>query len=511
MGYYGISDFAGGFSRDRNSDLTSGLDAYDKMTDAFMKGYRVPEQMLASDSNALGNSIKFDTLNQGYDDMVQAGTNTAEANAQQTGVNLHKLAADQSIQTLRAQAAQQGITNPVDVANYVSSNLAPEQVAANPYLQNAATDYRRIAGLQQTNLGAALGGNLGTNLATGGLDAAGYGINATTDDAGNIVYTDADGNRSLPFSRGGAVPSAAAFGGNVDSAAQYGLRLEDMAAQSARTNAQLTQRDRYDQMRWGNASGAPGNTRVLQAQLTSLQRLYTSQKGNPVEQAKTLQRINQLLGQMQGQGGAPAGGGGTPGMNAISGAPTPGTAPYATSPAASAPPGVVANPFDSSPIGTQAPTIPAPYQPSPMPAGPAAPATLPVGGSVPATPLTVAHPAAPTAQPAALAPAVDPQSAFDTANARVNSLAAALRQMDADAGPRTVYGPINPPLGYGEARERLVGLLGQAQNELDRSKQALTATRWQAEDQRARAEQAASAAAKDAAVQKLLDRYARGH
>ncbi|KVT91862.1 hypothetical protein WK59_03760 [Burkholderia ubonensis] len=484
--------------------MTSGLDAYDKMTDAFMKGYRVPEQMLASDSNALGNSIKFDTLNQGYDDMVQAGTNTAAANAQQTGMNLHKLVADNSIQTLRAQAAQQGITNPVDVANYVSNNLPPEQVAANPYLQNAATDYRRIAGLQQTNLGAALGGSLGTNLQTGGLDAAGYGINAALDDSGNIVYTDAAGNRSLPFSRGGAVPSAAAFAGNVDSAAQYGLHLEDMAAQSARMNAQLAQRDRYDQMRWGNVSGAPGNTRALQAQLTSLQRLYTSQKGNPVEQAKTLQRINQLLGLMQGQGGTAPADSGTPGMSAITGAPS--SAATGSNVGSSMQPAPGASP--AAPYLPAAPAVPpraAPSAPamSAMHASPAAGAA-PVGAPQP-----VARSAA-GAQPAAAA-LVDPQSAFDAANARVGSLTAALRQMDADAGPRTVYGPVNPPLGYGEAREHLVGLLGQAQGELDRSKQALAVSKWQAEDQRARAEQAASAAAKNAAVQKLLDRYAKGY
>ncbi|WP_059946471.1 hypothetical protein [Burkholderia ubonensis] len=480
----------------------SGVNAYDKMTDAFMKGYQVPERMLASDANALGNSIKFDTLNQGYDDMVQAGTNTAAANAQQTGVNLHKLAADDSIQALRAQAAKQGITNPVDVANYVSNNLAPEQVAANPYLQNAATDYRRIAGLQQTNLGAALGGNLGTSLATGGLDAAGYGIDAALDDSGNIVYTDAAGNRSLPFSRGGAVPSAAAFGGNVDPAAQYGLRLEDMAAQNARTNAQLAQRDRYDQMRFGNASGSPSNTRALQAQLTSLQRLYTSQKGNPVEQAKTLQRINQLLGQMQGQGGGAPADSGTPGMSAITGTPssatTGGNVGSPIQPASSA-----------TPAGPYLPAAP-PHAATSAPAASAMQA-LPAVGVAPAGPLPVARPAAVGAQPAAAAPAVDLQSAFDAANARVNSLTAALRQMDADAGPRTVYGPVNPPLGYGEARERLVGLLGQAQSEFDRSRQALAAAKWRAEDQRARAEQAATATAKDAAIQQLLDRYAKGH
>ncbi|KVD35419.1 hypothetical protein WI84_16245 [Burkholderia ubonensis] len=479
----------------------SGVNAYDKMTDAFMKGYQVPERMLASDANALGNSIKFDTLNQGYDDMVQAGTNTAAANAQQTGVNLHKLAADDSIQTLRAQAAQQGITNPVDVANYVSNNLAPEQVAANPYLQNAATDYRRIAGLQQTNLGAALGGNLGTNLQTGGLDAVGYGIDAALDDSGNIVYTDADGNRSLPFSRGGAVPSAAAFGGNVDPAAQYGLHLEDMSAQNARMNAQLAQRDRYDQMRWGNMSGAPGNTRALQAQLTSLQRLYTSQKGNAVEQAKTLQRINQLLGLMQGQGGAAPAESGTPGMSAITGAPS-----------SSATGGNVGNLMQpASGASPAAPYLPA-VPPRPAPSAPAMSAmhASPAAGAAPVgAPQPVARSAA-GAQPATAVP-VDPQSAFDAANARVGSLTAALRQMDADAGPRTVYGPVNPPLGYGEAREHLVGLLGQAQGELDRSKQALAVSKWQAEDQRARAEQAASAAAKSAAVQKLLDRYAKGY
>ncbi|MBN3777449.1 hypothetical protein G3O06_07775 [Burkholderia sp. Ac-20345] len=507
MGYYGIADAAGDFSRTRNSDLMSGVDAYDKMTDAFMKGYQVPERMLASDANALGNSIKFDTLNQGYDDMVQAGTNTAATNAEQTGVNLHKLAADDSIQTLRAQAAQQGITNPVDVANYVSNNLAPEQVAANPYLQNAATDYRRIAGLQQTNLGAALGGNLGSSLATDGLGAAGYGIDATLDDSGNIVYTDAAGNRSLPFSRGGAVPSAAAFGGNVDPSAQYGLHLEDMAAQSARTNAQLAQRDRYDQMRWGQTGVGGPNQKVILGQMESVRKAANDafKRGDKVAGAQLSQQYNALRVQLEGGAAAGAPSAGTSGMNAITGASpggaTTGTIANPMQPAASAMPSSPYLPAAAA-VPHAAPAVPA--QPSVQ--APAVVNAAPVAQPAAARPMTPA-----AAQPAAAAPAVDHQKAFDAATARVNSLMAGLRQMDADAGPRTVYGPLNPPKGYAEAREQLVGLLGQAQGELDRSKQALSVARWQAEDQRARAEQAAAATAKGAAVQQLLDRYTKGY
>ncbi|MBB5448230.1 MULTISPECIES: hypothetical protein [unclassified Paraburkholderia] len=331
MGYYGIADFAGGFNKVRDDSLTSGLSAANKMRDRYLADYQMPEKMTASDANATANSIRYDTLNTGYNDMVQHGVNNASFNAQQSGVNLDKLVAEQSIQKLRAQAAQQGMTNPADIARYVFSNLPPEQVAANPYLTNAALEQQRAAGQVQANLGGALGGTLGAGMTTQGLNDAGYGITASTDENGNLIYTDANGSRSTPFSRGGQIPAAVAFGGNVDPMAAYYGNLDAMAAQSQWRNDQLAQRDRYDQLRYGNSgSGGAGNVRILQAQLTSLQRLYTSQKGNPVEQAKTLQRINQVLGQLQGQpAGAPAGTG-TSGMNAM----------YSTAPVATA-----SNPF----------------------------------------------------------------------------------------------------------------------------------------------------------------------
>ncbi|MGF6936856.1 hypothetical protein OKW41_006018 [Paraburkholderia sp. UCT70] len=320
MGYYGIADFAGGFNKVRDDSLTSGLSAANKMRDRYLADYQMPEKMTASDANATANSIRYDTLNTGYNDMVQHGVNNASFNAQQSGVNLDKLVAEQSIQKLRAQAAQQGMTNPADIARYVFSNLPPEQVAANPYLTNAALEQQRAAGQMQANLGGALGGTLGAGMTTQGLQDLGYGITASSDANGNLVYTDANGNRSTPFSRSGQIPATVAFSGNVDPAAAYYGNLDSMAAQDQWRRDQLAQRDRYDAMRYGDSgSSGAGNVRVLQAQLTSLQRLYTSQKGNPVEQAKTLQRINQVLGQLQGQpAGAPAGTG-TSGMNAITG------------------------------------------------------------------------------------------------------------------------------------------------------------------------------------------------
>ncbi|NML34508.1 hypothetical protein [Paraburkholderia antibiotica] len=492
MSYYGISDFTGGFSRNRDSDLMSGMNAADQMSKSFMDAYQVPQQMLASDAGALGNSIKYDTLNQGYDDMVQTGTNTAGATALNSGINLHKLDADNQIQGLRAQAAQAGFTNPVDVANYITNNLDPAKVAANPLLKNAATDYARIAGLQQGNLGAALGGSLGSTLTTSGLQAAGYnGLQAQQDANGNTFYTDASGNRSLPFSRGGMLPATAAFSGNVDPAAQYGIHLEDMAAQSARANAQLEQRDQYNNLRYGpGANGGAGNTRVLQAQLTSLQRLYTSQKGNPVEQSKTLQRINQVLAQMGGgdvQGGMSGANAGTPGMNAISGgAPSVGTAPI---------PGMASNPFipsaSDAPASTQAPYL---SSAPPAPAAPSAPAA-------PAVPRA--------AQPAPVAPASapDPQATFNAATADVARLSDAIRQLDASAGPMTVYGPTNAPPGYGAAREEMVRRLALAQSRLGDAHAALNASQAHARAQSQQAAQQAATASQQAAVQQLLAKY----
>lgn len=320
MAYYGIAGFAGDFNKVRDDALMSGVNAKNKMRDSYLADYHVPEKMLASDANALNNSIKYDTLNTGYNDMVQTGVNKASMDAQQSGVNLDKLAADQSIQKLRAEAAQQGMTNPADISRYVFSNLPPEQVAANPYLTNAALEQQRAAGQMQANLGSALGGTLGSGMVTSGLHDLGYGISASTDTNGNTVYTDANGNRSTPFSRSGQIPAAVAFSGNVDPVAAYYGNLDSMAAANARNNAQLASRDAIAQLHYGNASGAPGNFRALQTQLNAYQRLYTSQaKTNPIEAAKTLQIIRSISAQMQGQPAGALPGTGTSGMNSITG------------------------------------------------------------------------------------------------------------------------------------------------------------------------------------------------
>lgn len=318
MAYYGIAGFTGDFNKVRDDALMSGVNAKNAMRDSYLADYQMPEKMLASDANATANSIAYDTLNTGYNDMVRHGVNNASFNARLSGLNLDKLVADQSIQKLRAEAAQQGMTNPADISRYVFANLPPHQVAANPYLTNAALEQQRAAGQMQANLGGALGGTLGAGLTNQGLHDLGYGITASTDENGNVVYADASGNRSTPFARSGQIPSAVAFGGNVDPMVAYYGNLDSMAAQNARTNAQLGVQERIAIGRYGlGGTGGTGGA-DYRAKLGALQRMYTTQlsKGDKVGAAQTAQQIQGLLTQGGINGGHS---GATSGMSAITG------------------------------------------------------------------------------------------------------------------------------------------------------------------------------------------------
>lgn len=354
-GLYGIANFADDFNRVRDSALDSGFKAKERMRQDWLGDYRMPEQMTASDAAMAASSIKADTLNQGYDDLVQRGVNKATLGARQSGIDLDKLSADETMRRLQGQAVQEGYTSPEDIASYVKMNMDYAEMAANPYLAEQVLGSQRRAGQQLINLGSALGGPVGDYMTTRGLGIFGYGLEAQRDAAGNLMFVDEGGRRTAPYARGGQVPVAQAFGGNVAPMAQYYNALDRDAAQSARLDAQLAQRDAYAQERF--------DTELEKARLGLEGRQYSADQR--LEAAR-------LRG---GKGGtlAPT----SIGASLITGGGGQGT------------PGTLRPPAETTPAAylPQQPAAPAAVQPPPAaPARPARPAPMPAAPTEPAGP-----------------------------------------------------------------------------------------------------------------------------
>lgn len=165
MAYYGLAGFASDFNRVRDDALDSGFRAKQRMREDWLSDYQMPGQMLGADANELSNSLKYDTLNQGYGDMLKYGLNNAALGVTTSGVNLHQAQADDTLARLRAQAVKSGLTTDTDIANYVANNIDPAEAAANPYLANAGYAAQQGAYRKLLAMGTALSGPAGDALA----------------------------------------------------------------------------------------------------------------------------------------------------------------------------------------------------------------------------------------------------------------------------------------------------------------------------------------------------------
>ncbi|QUO26136.1 hypothetical protein KEH57_04190 [Burkholderia cenocepacia] len=425
MNYYGLADFAGGFNRVRDDALDSGFRAKQRMRDDWLADYQMPERMLASDAGALSNSLKVDTLDQGYDDMLNYGLNRAALGAQTSGVNLRMAQADNTLASLRAQAINQGLNNDADIAQYVASNLDPAEMVANPYLAGSAFDARQAANRRLLAMGAGLGGSAGDALAARGLSGMGYGLTPGRDEAGNLVLSDPQGLRTGAFGLAGQIPAALALSGDVAPLNQYYGNLERMRADAARLDAQLQQRDAYADLRYQTElERQQMRNDVAREGMDSRERIAAMRGSKGMPSSAGAAAIGGTMGGGMGGTAQPRmGGGGMSGMSSPAGAPT-GVMPSVPS-SLSAP--NVYQPARLTPdaaarlaaldAGTVAPSTgntraPRSVPPPAMPVAPAAPAT-----STPTNPLMRFD-----------VPAL--QGAFDTVDQRIRSGALAGQEPD---------------------------------------------------------------------------------
>lgn len=531
MGYYGLANFASDFNTVRDNALDSGFRAKQKMRDDWLGDYQMPDKMLSSDVDALGNSIKFDTLNQGYGDMVQTGLNTAQLGAQQSGVNLHKAQADNTIAGLRSSAIRNGLTTESDIANYVAQNVDPAEAATNPYLSNATWTGQQAAYRKLLGTGTALGGKAGDVLAGQAITGLGYGLTPGRDANGNLVFTDAQGRTTGTFGPSGQIPAGMAIYGEVAPAQQAAENAEKLRADAAKTTATLAQKADYTDQRF-----------TTQQQIAD-QNAYLRWLGygNKFD-----------IANLRGQKGKPS----AMGAAAIGGAPAPvspalhawatgypssgqnypataGTTTGATPVADSTPnpfaqaPSSAAVSADSTAIAPEStsgnavaplppgllgpPTGPAAYVPAHL--TPDAASRLAALGTDPSVPASTPAPpaAAPTAYtPSPAAPPAqppDPEKELDAASAALVALKQKAAQMDHDVGGMTVYGPRNAPPGWGKARALLSDLIFQAAQRRDAADKAASTHRYTQQQQQALRDAREREARENDAAQALLRQY----
>ena len=530
MALYGLANFASDFNRVRDDSLLSGFRAKQAMRDDWLGDCQMPDRMLATDVDALGNSIKYDTLNNGYDDMVQTGLNTAQLGAQQSGVNLRKAQADNTVAGLRSQAIRNGMTNESDIAGYVAQNVDPAEAATNPYLSTAAWGSQQDAYRKMLGTGTALGGTAGDVLAGQAISGLGYGLTPSRDANGNLIFTDAQGRTTGAFGPAGQIPAGMAIYGEVGPAQQAAENAERMRAEAAKTTATLAQKQDYGQLRYDTQQQIADQnnyTRWLGYGNKYDVAALHGQKGKPSALGAGIIGGGPVTGAGGGlhawangyQGsGLDYGSPGTPGAPGMNGAPTA----SGSAPAVGA--GYTSNPFESSApstaaaaMPTTAPAVQQPVAPLPPglepPTGPAAyvPAHLTLDAARRLAASSTATPSAPVApavsQYMPAAQTGDPEKDFGTANTEYEALRDKLRQMDRDAGPMTVYGPTNAPPGWAKARDSLATMLAQASDRRDAAERAANNYRYAQQQQQQMHDAREREANDNAAAQALLSRY----
>lgn len=250
--YYGIADFAGGFNRVRDDSLNSGFRAKKNMREDWIENYQVPEKMLNSDVNALNKSIAYDTLNQGYGDLVNYGLNNAATGARKSGIQLDQLMAQQDFDRLLSDAYASGARNETEALNYLQ-NQGNWMTQANPYLKQKLYNYAQDAHRKQVGLGAAIGGPLGSSLQNQGLTGLGYGFQSALNPDKNIYYATPEGEQSSTFTPYGQAQIARTLAtGDITPTTDAYKFYEQSAIKNAQLAAQLQQRDDYAQQRFAN-------------------------------------------------------------------------------------------------------------------------------------------------------------------------------------------------------------------------------------------------------------------
>jgi hypothetical protein len=250
--YYGIADFAGGFNRVRDDSLNSGFRAKKHMRDDWIDDYQIPEKMLNSDVNTLNKSIAYDTLNQGYGDLVNYGLNNAATGARKSGIQLDQLMAQQDFDRLLSDAYASGARNETEALKYLQ-NQGDWIARANPYLKQKLYNYAQDAHRKQVGLGAAIGGPLGSSLQNQGLTGLGYGFQSALNPDENIYYATPEGEQSSTFTPYGQAQIAKSLAtGDIAPMTDVYRFNEQNAIQNARQAAQFNQRDDYAQQRFAN-------------------------------------------------------------------------------------------------------------------------------------------------------------------------------------------------------------------------------------------------------------------
>jgi hypothetical protein len=311
MAYYGIADYASGFSRGRNNDLMSGQKALDEFADTYKNLYRVPEEMATSDARRLSSQIQADTLSRNYGSAVRAGGNRIRSAELGSGIDLQQLSARDDMNRLRAEAIKAGIRNPLDQAKFMAEHMDPARAAQNPYLRSHLDDYHRQQALHAASIGATFGGTLGVKELNNGLSGMGYDYQAKHENGATILTDPATGLTSNPFTAPGMIYSLGALNGNPGPVAQYFSRVEDhqFANQRARDAASAYA---YGKQATAQAAQDRVEAQNLRTQYNRLMihydRLLKSGDHLGADQVKT--QIDAIVAQMGG--GARDGTGGPP-------------------------------------------------------------------------------------------------------------------------------------------------------------------------------------------------------
>lgn len=269
-GLYGIADFTNEFNKVRDDSLDSGFKAKNRMRADYLADYMIPGTLSTIDAQtykaqqqALINREGFgDFVDKGlygirrsaekakddYDtyiktagDLQQQEINKARRASLASGIDLHKVEADDYIARLRQQAIANGLTNELDIKRWIYDNADPDKVRANPQLADMLFQGRRTDELN----------NAKSSLGLGYVDPQSIkflqsmdGTKISLDNKGNVLFTYPDNSTS-------SYPINAIGSNNIIDAIYGGNPAGLGSAQSnvAKVNAQIA-KDQAKAVAW---------------------------------------------------------------------------------------------------------------------------------------------------------------------------------------------------------------------------------------------------------------------
>lgn len=185
-GLYGIADFANEFNKVRDDSLDSGFKAKNRMRADYLADYMIPGTLSTIDEQTYKAQQQALINREGFGDFVDKGLYGIKKDAEQakddystylstaidnkqnainkarraslaSGIDLHKVEADDYIARLRQQAIANGLTNELDIKRWIYDNADPDKVRANPQLADMLFQGRRTDELNNAKSSLGLG------------------------------------------------------------------------------------------------------------------------------------------------------------------------------------------------------------------------------------------------------------------------------------------------------------------------------------------------------------------